>query len=209
MTKNSENYKRNYPKFGPCCFCCSKRTSALTSTAILLILEVVGTIYDLASSQYSTLISYNTIVKVLTYITLGFSIIIAISYILLLFGFSNRKSFCLNQFKIIYLIYLIYCIGNSIYQIILFYDNKYVEYYVKTILEEQKESFKTFEINEYSFMSENEIRRSFETGRVYGIFAAIVSFIILIIYYLATCSYIEDLEEEAFEEKQSRNLENN
>jgi len=78
------------------------------------------------------------------------------------------------------LIYLIYCIGNSIYQIILFYDNKYVEYYVKTVLEKQKESFKTFEINEYSFMSENEIRRSFETGRGYGIFIAVVLYIILV-----------------------------
>jgi len=78
------------------------------------------------------------------------------------------------------LIYFIYCIGNSIYRVILYYDNKYVEYYVKTFVEKQKESLEKFEINEYSFMSENEIRDSFYSGRVTGIYIAVIVYILYV-----------------------------
>ena len=78
------------------------------------------------------------------------------------------------------MIYLIYGIGSSIYGIILNFNNKYYEFYVKTYLEKEKEALESFKTNEYSFMSESEIRKSFETGRVNGIYFVIILYIILV-----------------------------
>jgi len=51
---------------------------------------------------------------------------------------------------------------------------------MKTALKMQKESLIKFELNEFTFMTENEIRRSFETGRVNGIFIAVVAYALFV-----------------------------
>eukprot|EP00833_Pecoramyces_ruminatium_P006103 jgi/Orpsp1_1/1180135/evm.model.c7180000072264.1 len=176
MAKSNGNFKRHYPKLGKCicCCCCSRDTAVKVSTYILLIFEIYGIIYNILNSfPHNNLTDYNVVTKVMTYTTFAFSIIISISYILLLFGINKVKPLFLNQFKIIYLIYLIYSICSIIYLYILVNNDDYIKYQIDVINKQYEEEGIIYSSINRIDREDTRIINSVKNGSILAIFTSI------------------------------------
>jgi len=207
MTTKKTEYKRHYPRIGQCvcCCCCTPDTSVKIATAILLIANALTILVSIKNYPILDQLSFDETVKIFNYVSLVMSIIVCISYILLLVGIDRINFFCLNQFKFVYLIYLLFCLASSIYTYTLIYNEDYRKQQIEIIKEEYSNSDL---LKSYEFTTDelsDSIRRS-ATSTLAG---CIVGILILAYYYLTTCSYIEDLEEKAVAENDVRDVENN
>ncbi|KAL6600281.1 hypothetical protein U3516DRAFT_844804 [Neocallimastix sp. 'constans'] len=196
MADTKSGYKRRFPRIGRCCCCFSPEMSVTVSSIILIVLLILCIIYS---------ISFNIGMMDTTSIIIDYTVIVCviISLIVLVIGVKKSKSSFMKQFRIVFLLDLVY----EIYGIITYFIKVNSDEFIQETLKIMKDSYKT--MNMENQLSEemliNNIKRSFRVAMI----EYIIISIIMIYYYLSTCSYIEDVKEKQFEEKDIRNLENN
>lgn len=210
MGANNNGFKRRFPKMGKCicCCCCNPEESVKTGTIILLILTALGLVLEFGLfPSYKQ--SYDSMYySINNYVGIAFSIILVISLFLLYLGIKKVNNLYLNQFKIVFLVYLVYEIISFFIALKIYYSEDYIETQVQ-ILKEQNEQFQEY-FNGYTYVQdEDKLRQQVKQTTASTIFSLIITFGVMVYYYLTTCSFIEDLQEEAYEEDDIRVLESN
>jgi len=208
--KNAGTFKRRYPKVGKCCCCCGSKESVMICTVIALLFEVYGILTSLinSSEEKEIMNTFNTFFKIIAYVSKVVSAAAIISYILLLFGISKVKFPFLTQFKIFYIFYLIYYIFSIIITGVLMFDDEYVNKIVEYTKKKTQEIYSTSYMNQ-SQVSDSQLRDTVKSTASLTILFSCFIFLLYLYYYLSTCTFIEDLEEKAIEEDETRNLEDN
>jgi len=203
MADNKSGFKRRFPKVGKCCCCFEPKISVFVCTIIFIILlglEVFFSGISLSIIGEYIFTSTNIISKVFMIL----DICLLISLILLLVGIEKRNTTYMNQFKIVLFIYLVCDLLGFAYNIYLYNTDEYIEESIKTM----KETYKNFNTPVFKDMPDDFYRRSVKRSTNYYIVEAIIIFALIVYYYLSTCSYIEDVEENLNDENDARKLEN-
>ncbi|ORX64657.1 hypothetical protein BCR32DRAFT_297989 [Anaeromyces robustus] len=207
MAYNKKEFKRYYPRVGKCLCCCclSPERSAEVTTFIVLIIMGLGALFEYGIIPYNennyinSEIAYNNIIRII-------DIIPCISLLLLIIGIYSVNRILLNQFKIIFLLFLIYEAVSIVYILKLYFSDKYMN--------EQFELFKSqYEFNGVNLEGMTYTDEEIKSKVIDSIYSSVtiitVTYLLLIYYYLTTCNFIEDLEEDDVINKNFRALENN
>jgi glucan phosphoethanolaminetransferase (alkaline phosphatase superfamily) len=204
MASTKTDFKRRFPKVGRCCCCCAPKVSVYVCTIILIVFYVIGIFFSgLSLNKFGTYTS--SVTNILSKVELVVPICVTISLILLLIGIEKRNKVFMNQFKIVFFIYLIYSLFSFIYGIYLFNNDEYVKESIKTL----KNTYKEANMPNLSELPDEFYQNSIKNSMKFYIVEVIVIYALFVYYYLSTCSYIEDIEEGANDENDIRNLENN
>eukprot|EP00833_Pecoramyces_ruminatium_P005218 jgi/Orpsp1_1/1179250/evm.model.c7180000068609.1 len=205
--KNNGKFKRHFPKLGKCvcCCCCSLETSVKVCTYIVIVLVLLALSSDASSLSSFDEVKFNFIEKLLTYISLVLYVVVCVSLILLRIGISKIKIPFLDQFKYIFLPYVIFSLLSIIYSFSLVYNDEYMKKEVNKLKNEYKELGLETEMD----TSYEALSKSVKNDTLGALGIAIVIYGLLAYYYFVTCSFIEDLEEGALGEKDFRKLEEN
>jgi len=151
--------------------------------------------------------SFGTLYLITSYVTMAVSVAALISYFLLLIGINKVNFAFLNQFKIFYIFFLIYDIYSAVVNGFLLSNDKYID--------------KMVELTKYQYIDivyaedvdmvneEEKVKDLIKSSGRTSLFFSFVFFILILYYYLTTCSYIEDIEEKEIEDNEARNLEEN
>lgn len=201
MTINKNHFKRRFPKMGKCvcCCCCDPEMSVKIGAFIIFVYLGISGIFDYGySSKYEYINSFYNDIVLYTGITV--IIITCISLFLLINGINKVKNLYLNQFKYVFIIFLLYFIFMGVNKSIVFFDEKYIEFKMKQL--------KIFNKSNVSY-SNNQIRNEIIIINYVTLIIYAFIFIVMVYYYLTTCSFIEDLQEETMIEDDYRDIENN
>jgi ABC-type multidrug transport system permease subunit len=114
----------------------------------------------------------------------------------------------MDQFKIVFLIYLIIQISSYIYTIYLVNKEEYFKNSTKVYKETygKNNSYLSQQVEE---KPDEFFEYSIKQTIYFNVIGNVIISAILIFYYLSTCSHIEDIEELIYKEKNARILENN
>ncbi|ORX56635.1 hypothetical protein BCR36DRAFT_409827 [Piromyces finnis] len=191
-----EKERRIYPKIGQCCCCCclSPESSFSMCNALMII-------YLLGSPIVMYILEFNikNIFNISLLVCFSISVIAAVSIIMLTIGASKVNLSHMNQFKIVFLIYILLILASSIVTFCQSFNETYLE---NGLIEYRKEK-------NYNHMKDNEVKDYIKknslimSGIIFGLF------LVLAYYYLCTCSYIEDIESNIKEEFNIRKMESN
>ncbi|KAG4104263.1 hypothetical protein H8356DRAFT_1371320 [Neocallimastix lanati (nom. inval.)] len=204
MANTKSGFKRRFPRVGKCCCCCEPKVSVLVCTIIFIIWLGLGIFISGISlgiiGEYKS-----TTVNIMSKVSTVIDICGLISLILLLIGIEKRNTTFLNQFKIVFLIYVISQLFGYTYRIYLYNTDEFIEESIKTM----KETYNKYTTSILFDMPDEYFRSTLKRSINYYIVEAIIIFALIVYYYLSTCSYIEDVEESLNEENDTRKLENN
>jgi len=163
------------------CCCCLPQKPSVTITTITIILSlIIAIIINLIFYGFKGLMVFIYIIY----------IIVIISLIALLIGIYKVNKPFMKQFKVVFFLFIIFQTVLMIYDIILrFKDTIETQYYGgKKIEHVVKSNLSTF-------------------LKIIIVILAIINFIILICYYIATCKYIDIVERDAEDIDRRRRLE--
>jgi len=209
--KNTVTFKRRYPKLGKCvfCCCCTPKSSVMACTILLLIFEVYGILSYFLNNVNIDVRTFGTIYEITFYTTKVLSVAAIISYILLLFGVAKVKFAFLNQFKIFYVFYLIYGIYSIVIAFFLYSNDAYINKTVEVTKQQYTKLLTPYRNGLVDLPSDEELRSTVKSMGMRTMSLTSIVFLLYVYYYLTTCSYIEDLEEEDAKTNEVRNLEDN
>ncbi|KAG4104267.1 hypothetical protein H8356DRAFT_1029523 [Neocallimastix lanati (nom. inval.)] len=204
MANTKSDFKRRFPKVGKCCCCCEPKVSVIVCTIIFIIWLGLGAFY--AGISFNIVDKYNTsTTSIISKVLIVINICVLISLILLLVGIIKRNITFMNQFKFVFIIFIISQLFNYAYSIYLFNDDEYIGNAIKTL----KKTYKQNNLQGFYEIPDEIYRRSLKSSMYYYIVEYLIILALIVYYYLSTCSYIEDVEEIANEENDTRKLENN
>ncbi|ORX65300.1 hypothetical protein BCR32DRAFT_297771 [Anaeromyces robustus] len=202
MTFNKNDYKRHFPRIGKCFLCCCCDSEMAVNAGAVLLLVYIGIMlvfnYGYLPINENT---NNLFINIMNYVDEAVNIIACISLLLLLIGIKKVKNLFMNQFKIVFLLYWICEI--VLYSIVIkFY---FSEEYINSQIEIKKQQYKNENFNTYD---NNKIKTHVMKTTYISLFILFVLYMLMLYYYLTTCSFIEDLQEQTIADE-FRELEEN
>ncbi|KAG4104277.1 hypothetical protein H8356DRAFT_1419716 [Neocallimastix lanati (nom. inval.)] len=165
-----------------CCCCLPLKPAVKLCTWMMIIFLIISLIFNIIFFG----ISFGSILSYIVYI------IVIISLITLLIGISKVNLPFMNQFKIVFLLFLVFQTVMMIWDLKKKFEDRIVYSNVNG------KQYKHTIPSEYGTFK-----------KILLIILAIVDFLIMLYYYIATCSYIEEVEENVEDIEKSRRLERN
>jgi len=163
-----------------CCCCLPLKPAVKLCTWMMIIFLILTLIFNLIFYGFS----FAMIISYIIYI------IVIISLILLLIGIHKVKMSFMKQFKLVFLLFLIYQTIMMIWDLKRKFEDRIV------YSTDNNKQYKHTIPSEYSTLK-----------KILLIILAIINFCIMFYYYIATCSFIEEVEEDVEDIENNRRLE--
>ncbi|ORX84932.1 hypothetical protein BCR32DRAFT_265971 [Anaeromyces robustus] len=182
MPSNEEKRSGCFPRLNSywCCCCIPLRPGVKLSTWMIIISIIVSMIYNMIKNGFD----FGLVVIYIIYF------IVLISLILLLIGIHKVNLPFMKQFKVVFFLFLVF-------QVVLMIIDLHRRF-------SDKKFYTTINGKQYEHIEPNTLGWF---KKLLLICLAIINFLILLYYYVATCSYIEEVEDDVKDYVNNRRLE--